>query len=114
MTMVANVPLMSSPLAANWSPVSMTLAVNFLNCTTVVVDTDGKLTLVSTKQVHGIFAACVNDTDDYLHKKVNLKEKMYLNVTLTTLRCPNKIIKLGEPWRFFPFATSVNDTGGAL
>ncbi len=108
---------MSSPPLANWPPVSLTLAVNFLNCTAVIVDTGGKLTSVSTIQVAKLpsvsmtpMTECLRylwqrqlichrwqimeSISDHLHKKENLKEKMYLYVTWTTLRCPNKIIKL--------------------
>ncbi len=42
--------------------------------------------------------------------KVNLKAKMNLSVNSTSQRCPNKIIKT---FMIFPFATNVNDTGGA-
>ncbi len=118
MTMVANFPLMSSPPVANWPPVSLYTGGQFSQLYRCCcwyrwqIDT-------GVSNTGGNFAACVNDTDDklppsiydtgikfanrwqivesisdYLHKKVNLKEKMYLNVTLTTLRCPNKIIKL--------------------
>jgi hypothetical protein len=44
--------------------------------------------------------------------KVNLQAKMYLQVNSTSQRCPNKIIKTFMI-EDFPFATSVNDTGGA-
>ncbi len=45
--------------------------------------------------------------------KVNLKAWIYIYVNSTTQRCPNKIIKKISDWRLFPFATGVNDTGGA-
>ncbi len=50
---------------------------------------------------------------DCLHLKVNLKEKMYLNVNSTTQRCPPKALKLFWSKVFFTFATGVSDTGGA-
>ncbi len=40
--------------------------------------------------------------------KVTLNRKICLNVNSTTQRCPNIIFTA-----FFPFATGVNDTGGA-
>jgi hypothetical protein len=48
------------------------------------------------------------------HLKVNLKAKIYVYVNSSTQRCPNKIIKNFLIKRFFPFATGVNNTGGAL
>jgi hypothetical protein len=47
------------------------------------------------------------------HLKVNLKEKMYLNVNSTTERCQKKIIKTFLIKVFFLFTASINDTGGA-
>ncbi len=44
--------------------------------------------------------------------EINLKEKNYLCFNSTTQRCPKKYLKFSE-WRFFPFATGVNNTGGA-
>jgi hypothetical protein len=46
------------------------------------------------------------------HLKVNLKAKIYTYVISTTQRGLNKIIKNFLIEDFFPFATSVNDTGG--
>ncbi len=45
--------------------------------------------------------------------KVNFQKNIYLYVNSTTQRCPNKIFKLFLIEDFFPFATHVNDTGGA-
>ncbi len=50
---------------------------------------------------------------DLLHLKVNLKNKIYLYVTSTTQRWPNKIFKTYLIEDFFLFVTGVNDTGGA-
>ncbi len=54
-------------------------------------------------QIMGTISGC-------RHLKVNLKAKIYIYVNSTIQRCPNKIIKIFSDWRFFPFATSVNDT----
>ncbi len=43
----------------------------------------------------------------------SIEEKIYLYVNSTTQRCPKERMKISD-CRFFPFATSVNDTGGAL
>jgi hypothetical protein len=39
-------------------------------------------------------------------------KNVYLYVDSTNLMCPTKIINTSD-LRFFPFATGVNDTGGA-
>jgi hypothetical protein len=72
---------------ANFPPVSTTPAANFATSFSVV-DTGGK------------FATGVNDAGcRYL--KVNLKAKMYICVTSTIQRCPNKIIKIFLTEDFF-------------
>jgi hypothetical protein len=47
----------------------------------------------------------------YRYLKVNLKAKMYICVTSTIQRCPNKIIKKFLIEDFFHLPP-VNDTGG--
>ncbi len=45
--------------------------------------------------------------------KMNLKNKIYVYSNSSTQRCPKKKYhKHLSDWRFFPFAISVNDTGG--
>jgi hypothetical protein len=43
---------------------------------------------------------------------MNLKKKIDLNAYSTTQRCPKEIMQIFLIKDFFPFATSVNDTGG--
>ncbi len=44
---------------------------------------------------------------------MNLKKKTYLYANSTTQRCPKEIMKIFLIEDFFPFATGVNNTGGA-
>ncbi len=80
-------------------------------CTTGINDTGGKFCLQFPLcfwhrwQIIGTISGC-----RYL--KVNLKAKIYIYVSSTTQRWPNKIITNFSDWRFFPFATGVVDTGG--
>ncbi len=44
---------------------------------------------------------------------MNSKEKIYLYADSTTQRCPKEKNENFSDRKFFPFATGVNDTGGA-
>ncbi len=112
-------PPVSRTLAANLPPVSRTPAANFATSSPCVVDTGGKFaTGVNVNYTGGKFAAGVNDDGGKLplvsttpvanlppvsmmgtisgcrHLKVNLKAKIYIYVSSTTQRWPNKIIKI--------------------
>jgi hypothetical protein len=75
----------------------------------------------SINDTGGKFANAVNDTDgkqweqlsNCWQLKMNLKKKIYLNAYSTTQRSPKEIMQIFLIEDFFPFATSVNDTGGA-
>ncbi len=121
-TPVANLPLMSMTLAAKLPPVSMTPVANLPPVSTTQVVPVSLVFLpvanfppVSTMQLQ-ICRQCRWNMEKisgcWLLKK-NLKAKIYIYVNSTTQRCPNKIIKIFLIEIFLPFATSVNDTGGA-
>jgi hypothetical protein len=93
MTPVAKLPLISTTPAANLPLVSTTTAANFATSFARVVDTGGK------------FATGVHDTGG--------KFAIMSTTPIAKQRSPNKIIKTFMIEDFFPFATSVNDTGGA-
>jgi hypothetical protein len=92
---VANLQPVSTTPVANSPLVLTTPAANFAISNAGVVDTGGK------------FA-----TSECWYLKVNLKEKSVLYVNSTTQRCKKNYWNFSD-WRFFPFATDVNDTGGA-
>jgi hypothetical protein len=73
-------PPVSTTPVANLPPVSATPVANFSSIFASVVDTGGK------------FATGVNDFGGKF--KVNLKAKICIYVNSSTLRCPNKIIKI--------------------
>ncbi len=52
-------------------------------------------------------------TTDCWQLKVNWKGKIYLYANSTVQTCPQDIMQTFVIWRFFPFATCVNDTGDA-
>jgi hypothetical protein len=108
----------SAPGVANLPLVSTTLGANFATRTAGVVDTCGKFATCGNaeaksslqcqqpqRQIKGTISDC-------WHIQVNSKEKIYLFVNSTTQRCL-KYNKKFSDWRFFPFATGVNDTSGA-
>ncbi len=139
-TSVANLPPLSTTTAANLPPVSTTLAANFATGTTGVVDIGGKFATgvndtsskfptVSTTpvaychryqrhrrqicqrcqqhrwQIMGTISGC-------RHLKLNLKAKIYIYVN-NTPKVSKQNNENFSDWRFCPFATGVNDTGGA-
>ncbi len=115
-------PPVSTTRVANLPPVSTTLAANFATSSYYVVDTGGKFT-TGVNDTGGKFAAGVNKSaanchwyqrhrrqichrcqwhrwqimgtiSGCRHLKVNLKAKIYIYVSFTTQRWPNKIINI--------------------
>ncbi len=101
-------PPVSTTIMANLPPVSMTPAANFATSTTGVVDTSGKFAPVSTippanftpVSMTPVANCCwyqqhrrqkMGTVSDYWHFKVNLKNKNFIYVDLTTQRCSKKI-----------------------
>jgi hypothetical protein len=117
-------PPVSTTPVANFPPVSTTPAANFATRSPCVVDTGGKFA-TGVNDTGGKFAAGVNDAGGKLppvsttpaanlqimgtisgcgHLKVNLKEKIYICVSSTIQRGPNKIIKIFLIEDFFHLA----------
>ncbi len=99
LTPVANLPLVSTIPAANLPPVSTTPVAN---C--------HRYQRHRRQICHGCHWhrwQIMWTISGCWHLKVNLTAIIYIYVSSTTQRWPNKIIK-----RFFPFATGVVDTGG--
>jgi hypothetical protein len=87
--------------ASNLPPLSMTPAANFSTSFASVVDTG--INNTGGKQWEQL-SNC--------WQLMNLKKKNYLYANSSTQRCPKNNENFSD-WRFFPFATGVDDTGGA-